>query len=46
MCGFGNKISYMFKFYIQRCSQNAEKVMHIKELLLDQEVIFFNCVTF
>ena len=27
-------------------SQNAEKVTHIKERLLDQEVVLFNCVPF
>ena len=27
-------------------SQNAEKVTHIKRRLLDQAMIFFNCVPF
>ena len=28
------------------CTQNAEKVTHIKGRLLDQAVILFNCVPF
>ena len=32
--------------HIQRCSQNAEKVTHIKVRLLDQVMILFNCVPF
>ena len=31
---------------IQRCSLNAEKVMHIKGRLLDKAMILFNCVPF
>ena len=31
---------------IQWCSQNAEKVTHIKGRLLDQAVILFNCDPF
>ena len=30
----------------QRCSQNAEKVWHIKGRLFDQAMILFNCVPF
>ena len=30
----------------QCCSQNAEKVTHIKGRLLDQAVILFNCIPF
>ena len=30
----------------QRRSQNAEKITHIKGRLLDQAMIFFNCVPF
>ena len=30
----------------QWCSQNAEKVMHIKGRLLEQAVIFISCVLF
>ena len=37
-----------FKFpqNVQWRSQNAEKYMHIKGRLLEQAVIFFNCVPF
>ena len=32
--------------HMQRRSQNAEKVIHIKGRLLDQAMILFNCVPF
>ena len=32
--------------YLQRRSQNAEKVTHIKERLLDQAINLFNCIPF
>ena len=31
---------------LQYCSQNAEKVTHIKGRLLDQAVLLFNCIPF
>ena len=38
--------TFLLEVPLQRRSQNAEKVAHIKGRLLDQAVILFNCVPF